>query len=94
MGKVSHFLGIEFTWFTSPDDHVCVNLTQQSFSENLIESVGYDSLSTSPYTSLYHSDLPIDSIPSSESNVLDNDPLQLKYQLLVSSLNWLAHIDF
>jgi hypothetical protein len=39
MGKVSHFLGIEFTWYHHPNGHLSVNLTQQSFTENLLDSL-------------------------------------------------------
>jgi len=38
MGQVSHFLGIEFAWQHHPDGNITVSLTQQSFSETLIES--------------------------------------------------------
>jgi hypothetical protein len=40
MGKVSHFLGIEFTWRRLPDGHLEVSLTQQSFIEMLLDSLG------------------------------------------------------
>jgi len=38
MGQVSHFLGIEFAWQHNHDGNITVSLTQQSFSETLIES--------------------------------------------------------
>jgi hypothetical protein len=53
MGQVSHFLGIEFTWHHLPDGHVSVNLTQQSFTENLLDSLGYSSTNTSTFTTPY-----------------------------------------
>jgi hypothetical protein len=40
MGQVSHFLGIEFTWKHLPNGHLSVSLTQQSFTDTLLESPG------------------------------------------------------
>jgi len=91
MGQVSHFLGIEFNWRIHPDGHVSVNLTQQSFTENLLDNLGYNSSSVSTFTMPYHSGLSIDSIPTISMSSTDCDKLQLKYQSLVGSLNWLAH---
>jgi hypothetical protein len=78
MGQFFHFLGIEFTWNITTDGHVSVGLTQQTFAENLIDSVGYTSLSISSYTSPYHSGLPIDSIPPSNLNMSEQDLWWLK----------------
>jgi hypothetical protein len=46
---------------------------------------------TSTYSSSYKSGQHIDSIPSLTMSSKDQDQLCLKYQSLVSSLNWLAH---
>jgi len=91
MGQVSYFLGIEFSWTHHPDGHLTVNLTQQLFSETLIDSLGFGSLSLSTYSSPYRSGLPIDSIPHEDMSTLECDALRLQYQSLVGSLNWLAH---
>jgi len=91
MGQVSHFLGIEFAWTHHSDGHITVNLTQQSFLETLIESLGFSSLSLSTYTSPYRSGLPIDSIPHEDMSATQRDVLRLQYQSLVGSINWLAH---
>jgi hypothetical protein len=91
MGQVSHFLGIEFTWHRHPDGNVSVNLTQQSFTESLLDSLGYSSTMTSTFTTPYRSGLSIDSIPSSTMAAKDQDSLRLQYQSLVGSLNWLSH---
>jgi hypothetical protein len=92
MGKVSHFLGIEFTWRTLiPDGHLEVSLTQQSFIEMLLDSLGIQFTSISTFSSPYQSYLVIDSIPNQEMSSTDRDKLRLKYQSLVGSLNWLAH---
>jgi hypothetical protein len=42
MGKVSLFLGIEFTWTHHSDGNLSVHLTQQSFAESLLDSLGFD----------------------------------------------------
>ena len=91
MGQVSHFLGIEFSWQYHDDGHLTVNLTQQSFAETLIEYLGYDNVSTSTFTTPYHTGNPIDSIPHEDMTSAQRDALRLQYQSLVGSLNWLAH---
>jgi hypothetical protein len=40
MGQVSLFLGTEFSWVHHDDGHITVSLTQQSFIETLIDSLG------------------------------------------------------
>ncbi len=62
MGQVTHFLGIEFTGQHHHDGHLSISLTQQSFAETLIESLGFPSASVSTYSTPYRSVLPIDSI--------------------------------
>jgi len=91
MGQVSHFLGIEFTWKHHSDGNLSVTLTQQSFAETLIESLGIMIESTSTFTSPYHSGYPIDAVPDYDMSLNDRDRLRLQYQSLVGSLNWLAH---
>jgi len=91
MGQVSLFLGIEFSWIHHQDGHLTVHLTQQSFAETLIESMGLDDVGLSTFLSPYRSGLPIDSVPHESMTSSDRDTLRLAYQSLVGSLNWLAH---
>ncbi len=91
MGKVTQFLGIEFTWKHHSDGHLSVSLTQQSFAETLIESLGLTSMGGSTFTTPYQSGLAIDSIPHESMSSIDWDILHLNYQSLVGILNWLAH---
>jgi len=91
MGRVSHFLGIEFSWQHHADGNLSVTLTQQSFAETLIETYGYSNLGTSTFTTPYRSGFPIDSIPHEDMSSSQRDALRLQYQSLVGSLNWLAH---
>jgi len=92
-GHVSHFLGIEFSWKFHDDGNLTVNLTQQSFAETLIESLGLDSLSSSTLTTPYRSSYPIDSIPNEDMSSAERDLLCLQYQSLGGSLNCLAHTN-
>jgi hypothetical protein len=89
IGEVD-FMG-QVSWRIHPDGHVSVNLTQQSFTENLLDNLGYNSSSVSTFTMPYRSGLSIDSIPMISMSSTDRDKLRLKYQWLVGSLNWLAH---
>ncbi len=91
MGRVSHFLGIEFTWKDLPDGNLCVSLTQQSFIESLLDSLGLSFDGSSHYVSPYRSGMHIDSILHQEMSNSDRDRLRLQFQSLVGSLNWLAH---
>jgi hypothetical protein len=91
MGQVSHFLGIEFTWKFQSNGHLSVSLTQQSFIDTLLETLGISIDGISTYTSPYQANCHIDSIPFQDMSASDRDRLRLRYQSLVGSLNWLAH---
>jgi hypothetical protein len=91
MGQVTHFLGIEFQWHFHPDGNLSVSLTQQSFIEALLDSLKIPSYSTTTFSTPYCSGISIDSIPSVSLSTSEQDKLQLQYQSIVGSLNWLAH---
>ncbi len=91
MGQVSLFLGIEFSWVHHENGGLSVHLTQQSFAESLIESLGFDCLSTSYYLTPYRSGYPVDSVVHESMSSSERDALRLAYQSIVGSLNWLAH---
>jgi hypothetical protein len=91
MGQVSLFLGTEFTWVTHPDGHLTVSLTQQTFTEQLLELLNIDHQTTSTYLTPYQSGSSIDSIPHDFMSDSARNDLRLHYQSLVGSLNWLAH---
>jgi len=90
MGQVSLFLGTKFSWVHHSDGHVSVSLTQQSFIEQLMESLDITATSHSSFTTPYRSRQPVDSIPTDPMSSADHDTLRLQYQSLVGSLNWLA----
>jgi hypothetical protein len=91
MGQVTHLLGIEFTWKHHIDGHLSVSLTQQSFAESLLASLGISLDNNSTYTTPYQTGCSIDSIRHHELSSADRDCLCLQYQSLFGSLNWLAH---
>jgi len=91
MGKVGLFLGTEFTWVEHVDGHLSVSLTQQSFTETLLETLNITWPSQSSFLTPYRADCCIDSIPHETMSTLDRNDLRLCYQSLVGSLNWLAH---
>jgi len=91
MGQVGLFLGTEFTWVTHPDGHLTVTLTQQSFTETLLDSLAIDRGKLSTYLTPYRSHCCIDSIPYETMSPTERNDLRLWYQSLVGSLNWLAH---
>jgi len=75
MGKVSHFLGIEFTWNELPDGHLSVSLTQQSFIESLLDSLNISIEGISTYSSPYRSGVHIDSILHEDMTSSERDRL-------------------
>jgi hypothetical protein len=91
MGQVTHFLGIEFTWQSLPNGHLAVSLTQQSFVDTLLDSLGISIDNVSHFSTPYRSGYPFDSVPFVEMSSSERDKLWLKYQSLVGSLNWLPH---
>jgi hypothetical protein len=89
--RFHNFLRIEFQWTHHDDGHMTVVLTQESFAESLIESLGFEGISGSTFLTPYRSDFPIDSVPHKDMSLHDRDKLCLQYQFLVGSLNWLPH---
>ena len=91
MGQVSLFLGTEFSWVHHDDGNISVSLTQQSFIESLLDTLGITHTTIATFTSPYKFGCSIDSIPPVEMSSTEQDALRLKYQSLIGSLNWLAH---
>ena len=79
MGQVSLFLGTKFSWVHHSDGHVSVSLTQQSFIEQLMESLDITATSHSSFTTPYRSRQPVDSIPTDPMSSADRDTLRLQY---------------
>jgi hypothetical protein len=91
MGQVSLFLGTEFSWIIHEDGHVTVSLTQQSFIETLIDSLGIQSTHHAHFTTPFRSGYVIDAIVHEDMSSDACDALRLQFQSIVGSLNWLAH---
>jgi len=91
MGQIGLYLGTEFTCVFHPDGHLSVSLTQQSFTETLLDSLHIKRDKQSTYLTPYQSNCSIDSIPSETMSAMAHIDLRLRYQSLVGSLNWLAH---
>jgi len=90
-GKVGLFLGTEFTWQEHEDGHLTVSLTQQFFTEQLLETLNISSGGISTFLTPYRNGQSIDSIPTMPMSESDRNSLRLQFQSLVGSLNWLAH---
>jgi hypothetical protein len=90
MGQVGLFLGTEFSWQEHPDGHLSVVLTQQSFTEMLLDSLKIDRARQSLFLTPYQSDCCIDSVPHEPMTGTARNELRLRFQSLVGSLNWLA----
>jgi len=86
MGQVSLFLGTEFSWVIHEDGHVTVSLTQQSFVETLIESLGISSTHTLTFTTPFRLGHVIDAVLHEEMSSSARDELRLCYQSLVEAL--------
>ena len=91
MGQVSLFLGTEFTWVKHPDGHLSVSLSQQTFTEQLLDSLAIERPTISTYLTPYQSGKSIDSIPHESMSPSARNELRVKYQSVVGSLNWFAH---
>jgi hypothetical protein len=91
MGQVSLFLGTEFSWVQHSDGHLTVSLTQQSFTETLLDSLSIIHHGSSTFLTPYRSGQSIDSIPPVPMSASARNELRLRYQSIVGSLNWLAH---
>ena len=88
MGEVSHFIGITFAWEWKPDNHIAVHMTQEAFSDNLIEEVGLTD--ANPVKTLCRSGHPVDNIPSENHPSLVQSRIKHTMQSLVGSLLWLS----
>jgi len=91
MGTVSHFLGIKFQWRLT-ENNVKVHLSQEAFSENLIQQAGLSSESTTVTRTPYRSGCPVDSLPDFIPPNPSNTSSQLETEMrsYVGSLLWLS----
>jgi len=88
MGQVSHFLGIRFQW-RKTKGRLQVHLSQEAFSENLIQAAGLHHDSTSTVKTPYRSGHPVDSIKTNSTHQ-HNHYLEQQMRSYVGSLLWLS----
>eukprot|EP00957_Ditylum_brightwellii_P061638 4676939-Ditylum_brightwellii.AAC.1 len=67
MGVVSHFLYIKFTWKCWEDNHLDAHMSQPAFAEQLIQTTGLATDSSTTKPTPYHLGHPIDNIPPASS---------------------------
>jgi len=89
MGQVSHFLGIRFQWRQTKTD-IHVHLSQQAFTENLINQAGLDNPSVTTNLTPYRSGYPIDSIKSVKLPQEQQAQLEQELRSYVGSFLWLS----
>ena len=89
MGTVTHFLGIRFQWRNN-NGEVKVHMSQEAFSDQLIEQAGlsHDSATTNPTP--YRAGYPVDSIKSPPEDLPYKEKLQQELRSYVGSLVWLS----
>ena len=89
MGQVSHFLGIRFQWRQS-NSEIQVHLSQQAFTENLINQAGLDNPAVTTNLTPYRSGYPIDSIKPIKTNKNEKAQLEQELRSYVGSFLWLS----
>lgn len=61
MGNVTHFLGLRFQWRQTKDT-LKVHMSQEAFSDNLIQQAGLSTISAKSNLTPFRSGNPVDSI--------------------------------
>jgi len=89
MGTVSHFLGIRFQ-YRETQNNLMVHLSQQAFSENLLQQAGlhHDSATTNPTP--YRSGYPVDKVKHIDLPPKERKKLEAELRSYVGSLLWLS----
>ena len=89
MGKVTHFLGIKFSWNREKGEHLSVHLTQEAFAENLIDTVEITDANSVPTP--YRLGHPVESIPTPPKSYVAMSSIKQNMQSYVGSLIWLSN---
>ena len=89
MGPVSHFLGVKFEW-KKEDEHLHLHLSQEAFTETLLEQFNYNDETVNTRPTPYRSGLPVDAIPDIILPTNKRQEIKTKLRSLVGSFNWLA----
>ena len=89
MGPVSHYLGIKFQW-RQTSKRTSVHLSQEAFSDNIIEQIGLDLETATCKPTPYRSGYPVDKIKDMDMKDKERKSLQKQVQHYVGSLLWLS----
>ena len=90
MGDVQYFLGTAFTWLQQKDGKISVHICQSEFTKFTAHRFLVQSANKVPNRTPYHSDFPIDSIPTVDTLNPDLPRQGQVYQSIVGCINWLA----
>ncbi len=88
--QIDYFLGIYFNNKRHKSGDVTIKLSQQAFTENLIESAGLLDEAVNTVNTPYRSGLPTDAIPNKQVSKEKQEELTHQMRVLCGSLNWLA----
>ena len=89
-GDISHFLGINFTNIRHDDGHLSIHLTQEAFTDTLVQKAGLDGPDSATAPTPYRSGYPIDKIPKANYSPAIQAKITHKMQTLTGSLIWLS----
>jgi hypothetical protein len=90
-GQINYFLGINFTCKRHDDGNVSILLNQEAFVDTLVLSTKLDGDSVDLPCTPYQCGYPVDTIPPETHHEDKQRQLNHLLQVLVDSLNWLAH---
>jgi len=90
MGDAEFFLGIKFDWVFSDDGHLDCRLSQEAYSNVVVESMGLSDSSVSPKMTPFRSGYPIDMIPPKDMSAEQRSPLIARMRSWCGMLNWLS----
>jgi hypothetical protein len=90
MGDAEFFLGIKFDWVFSSDGHLDCRLSQEAYSQLIVDAMGLSDCSVSPKMTPFRSGYPIDMIPCKEMSIETRAPLITRLRCWCGMLNWLS----
>ena len=89
-GDISHFLGIAFNNTRHADGHVTIHLSQEAFTETVLERMQLDGPNVGTVATPYRSGHPVDKIPKETYNEHTQAKINHKLQQLTGCFQWLA----
>ena len=89
-GDVSHFLGIAFKPTRHSNGHVSLHLSQEAFTETILQRTGLDGPDVGTAPTPYRSGYPIDKIPDEQYDQDTQARVTHKMQQLTGCFQWLT----